>query len=572
MSATNELRVFISSTFRDMQEEREHLVKKVFPEVRAACRERGVTFTDIDLRWGLTREEAERGGVIAICMQEIERCRPYFIGILGGRYGWVPPHDQTDDAELEERYPWLAEAADEGLSITEMEFRHGALMRERDAVDAFFYLRHPDVTPPEFTESDETLANRLERLKSELHGSGFPVRDDFRTPEELGEQIRADLLAIIDERFPVEAAPSPAQQERSAHEAFARTRRGAYVPDASTVARLDELVAEGNQGICVTAPSGTGKSALLAYWSEQYRTAHPDDHVIEHYVGATAAAQDRIGLMLRLITEIKELYGVEQQLPESAERIERDFPAWLAYARDTNLLVVIDAVNQLPSLGQELHWLPEFIPPAVTFVVSTTEGPSLDALGSRGYPMLEVKPLSAEQRATVIERYLAGFRKRLTADQVGRIAATPNTHSPLFLRTVLEELRVFGVFEQLDERIDYFLSASDLDDLFHRVLERMEEDYDQELVQQTMMYVWASRSGLTESELQDLLNLEPPLEGMSGRKFTRLDLSAFLMALDYHLMRSAGLLNFFHAYLRRAVETRYLEPENEEEQQAERAN
>ena len=27
----NELRVFISSTFRDLQEEREHLIKKIFP-------------------------------------------------------------------------------------------------------------------------------------------------------------------------------------------------------------------------------------------------------------------------------------------------------------------------------------------------------------------------------------------------------------------------------------------------------------------------------------------------------------------------------------------------------------
>ncbi len=564
MSTSHELRVFISSTFRDMQEEREHLVKKVFPEVRAICRERGVTFTEIDLRWGLTREEAERGGVIPICMQEIERCRPFFIGILGGRYGWVPPREQTDDPDLADRYPWLLEAAEAGLSITEMEFRYGALMGGSQDVDAFFYLRDPEVTPAEFTEHDASLSEKLERLKSDLRTSGFPVRDEFRTPEELGEQIRTDLLEIIDERFPIEAAPSPTEQERNAHDAFARTRRAAYVPDEATVTRLDELVTGVDQGICVTAPSGTGKSALLAYWSQEYRTAHPDHNVIEHYVGATAAAQDRIGLMLRLITEIRELYGVEQELPESSERIEGDFSAWLAYAREKRLVVVIDAVNQLPLLGQELHWLPEFIPPAVTFVLSTTEGPSLDALRSRDYAVLEVDPLSEHQRATVIERYLSGFRKRLTPDQVGRIAVTPNTRSPLFLRTVIEELRVFGVFEQLDERIDYFLAATDLDDLFHRVLERMERDYDPELVQQTMMYIWASRAGLTESELQDLMNLEPPLEGMSGRRFTRLDLSAFLMALDYHLMRNAGLLNFFHAYLRRAVETRYLEPEEEE--------
>jgi len=125
--------------------------------------------------------------------------------------------------------------------------------------------------------------------------------------------------------------------------------------------------------------------------------------------------------------------------------------------------------------------------------------------------MLEVMPLSQEQRTTVIDRYLSGYRKRLSDEQMGRIAGSSNTHNPLFLRTILEELRVFGIFEQLDERIDYFLQAADLDDLFHRVLERMEQDYDAEMVQQTMMYVWASRGGLPESELQDLITRNTPL-------------------------------------------------------------
>src|SRR5690242_18909982 len=85
-----ELRVFISSTFRDLQEEREHLVKKIFPEIRALCRERGVTFTEVDLRWGLTEEEEALGRVIRTCMEEVDLCSPYFIGITGERYGYTP--------------------------------------------------------------------------------------------------------------------------------------------------------------------------------------------------------------------------------------------------------------------------------------------------------------------------------------------------------------------------------------------------------------------------------------------------------------------------------------------------
>src|SRR5436305_2017804 len=114
-SSNTELRLFVSSTFKDLQEEREYLVKKVFPDIRALCRERGITFTDIDLQWGLTREEASLGKVIRACLEEIDRCRPFFIGMLGDRYGWVPKfHEIQRDAELVRLYPWIEDAAADG--------------------------------------------------------------------------------------------------------------------------------------------------------------------------------------------------------------------------------------------------------------------------------------------------------------------------------------------------------------------------------------------------------------------------------------------------------------------------
>ena len=45
-----EVRVFLSSTFRDMEAERAYLVRQMFPVVRRHCLERQVGFTEIDLR------------------------------------------------------------------------------------------------------------------------------------------------------------------------------------------------------------------------------------------------------------------------------------------------------------------------------------------------------------------------------------------------------------------------------------------------------------------------------------------------------------------------------------------
>ena len=64
------IRVFISSTFKDMYYEREQLAKHVFPALRKLCESR-VVWGEVDLRWGITEEQSERGEVLPICLDEI---------------------------------------------------------------------------------------------------------------------------------------------------------------------------------------------------------------------------------------------------------------------------------------------------------------------------------------------------------------------------------------------------------------------------------------------------------------------------------------------------------------------
>src|SRR5438067_13615285 len=97
------VRVFISSTFRDMHAERDHLVKVVFPALRERLEPHRVHLVDIDLRWGVTREQAENDQVLELCLQQAGEC-DIFLGLLGGRYGWVPPGHPPS---LLEQHPWV---------------------------------------------------------------------------------------------------------------------------------------------------------------------------------------------------------------------------------------------------------------------------------------------------------------------------------------------------------------------------------------------------------------------------------------------------------------------------------
>src|SRR3954470_17420980 len=82
--------VFISSTFRDMHAERDHLVQVVFPALRERLEPYRVHLIDIDLRWGLTADQVENDLGVDLCLRQVDECRPFFVALLGGRYGWVP--------------------------------------------------------------------------------------------------------------------------------------------------------------------------------------------------------------------------------------------------------------------------------------------------------------------------------------------------------------------------------------------------------------------------------------------------------------------------------------------------
>jgi hypothetical protein len=82
--------VFIISTFRDLHAERDHLIRAVSPELRERLERHRVHMVDIDLRWGATAEQADDGRGLDLCLEQIDRCRPLFVAVLGQRYGWVP--------------------------------------------------------------------------------------------------------------------------------------------------------------------------------------------------------------------------------------------------------------------------------------------------------------------------------------------------------------------------------------------------------------------------------------------------------------------------------------------------
>ncbi|MBL7128951.1 MAG: tetratricopeptide repeat protein [Ignavibacteria bacterium] len=552
-----EVRVFVSSTFKDMMKERDYLIKEVFPEIRHRCHQRGIEFTEIDLRWGVTEKQAQHGKVIEVCLKEIDRCRPFFIGILGERYGWIPHAEEyIKHKKFLEEFPWIRKDIDKGLSITEMEIQYGVLRNTSLSKNALFYLRKPQSS---LTSSKETPVSedgtKLIELKKTLQSQNkFPVKQ-FSKSDELGNLILEDLWELIEKSFPDLVTPDPIEQERLDHTTFLKSRLRVYIGGQKYLNRLNVHANNEDTPLVITGESGLGKSALLANWITHYQKKHPDTYILYHFIGGVPDSTDYTQIVRRILEELKLKFSIKDTIPDNPKEMSEAFSNFLAQTgRAGKWILILDALNYLDNINNArlLNWLPEYFPPYVRVIFSTLHGETENILRKRGYGVLNIKPLSISERKALITQYLNQYSKSLPAKTVTLIALNKGFSSPLLLRTFLDEIRIFGLYEKLEKRISYYVKSTNPVEFFKAVLIRIEEDYEKErkdLIKELLSLLWTSRKGLTEKELLDISGV-PPLYW-----------SALNNSFENHLIRRNGLLNFLHDHIKQAIEKYFLKTE-----------
>ena len=540
---TRVIRVFISSTFRDMQDERDELMKKTFPVLRRKATERDVTLTELDLRWGITPEESESGKVVEICLREIENSVPFFIGIIGNRYGWIPGPGDLGES-LRERYSQVDDYVERRLSVTEMEMQFGVLERRED-MHAYFFLKEQETN-----DVDEPV--KLAALKKAVkENDRYPV-SIYSSPEDLARQVEEAFTKLLDELFP-EGNLSELEKERIGQRAYLKSLCQNYIRTESNFAAIDEWVEDWEKHqLVITGASGLGKSALVANWVSEKLTAGESFpyKIIYHFVGNGGSLGSHGHVIKALCDEIQDRYGFDADEKEAKtdEKALEELVKKVAAEGDKSLLIVLDAINQIIDVdnSKQLNWLP--IPPKNVKILFTTleDDQTMAVFKNRHYPIFTLQPLTKAQRADMVEGYLEVFSKKLLPHQVDRIITDKQCENTLVLKTLLDELVNFGIFEKLDEKIGTLLVAESVEDFYMILLKGYESDFGEPLVKHVLSLVEISRNGLSEEEILSITKEKP------------LHWSQFFCAICQHLIVKKGLISFAHEYIRKAVQTRYL--------------
>lgn len=677
--------VFISSTFNDMHAERDYLVKRVFPELQEWCERRNLRLVDIDLRWGVTEQDATHNkNVVNVCLRRIDECRPFFLCFLGQRYGWIPASEDVS-ADTYNKYPRASEFVGK-VSVTELEILHALVSplhgegREHDKPDwhylpaqySYFYFREPSylshlpVNPPRLREtytdaadsqspldvlkneripatgrplrryhavwkSDEvdqtpelalplvcpsSLSVNIERWRKEwkrcadidVEGTMIPEEGpiaerarsfnaaltrgrlgDFRVENDqeafsLGELIVNDLKEAIIQRYPdhAEAAvDDDLQCEIDQHDEFLFSRGQGYIERSGVFDELDAYLqrTDDHRLFVLTAEGGMGKSALLARWLDRSMNGSyaQATGTTFHYrfIGASDQSSSVDALLRMLLREWRDLHGkFYEELPESAEKLRLAWPRLLkASGHSGKFVLVLDGLNQLQSGLRDLEWLPEQLPEGVKIVVSFRRGdPAAETLykkyASAGRVVLSsVSPFDREEdRRRLIDAYLWQYLKQLDEPAIRELLSFPGGRNPLFLKVVLSELRVFGAFAGLHERI-HGAFGDNPETAFEGTLRRLETDpaYTSldaaHAVRLLFGFLSHARYGLTSDELTDLLLRYYPWSSDAATsdrvQQIRDAVYLYLRQVRPFLARREGRHDFFYESFKIAAARRY---------------
>ena len=359
--------IFVSGTFRDLNEIRSFITHDVGSELNKWVHERyGETYTFTDLRIG-AENLRDDWQTVTTCLKRLKDAavpNP-FIVILGDRYGWSPNAQTIQEAidhlgkESEQNLRATLTEGEKGRSITELEIAYGAFGLGQKTPDAY-KKRTVFLFAAEGNEDNA----RLRKLKKTI-AREFPKERVFRLADYGAEPLNnsafkrallAQLQTIVNDAYG-NRVPTEEQREQKIHANFRDQKAAGFYGRERLVENVTRTLFSGDCDITyIHGPTGAGKSSLV---SKIVKDA--DSQAFTLYCGLTKNSDSALEI-IRMISARLESALDDLACPYT-DPVDRYRALCRAYDDNENtppLLIAIDAVDQLrpDDYAQKLAFLP----------------------------------------------------------------------------------------------------------------------------------------------------------------------------------------------------------------------
>lgn len=509
--------IFISSTFRDFMAERDYLRDIVFPQIEEEIKKYNRYLEPVDLRWGVETIDKENSEekelqVLKVCLDEIDRCKPFIIVLLGDRYGWIPPESRMKAAVIEKG----EEIETKDKSVTALEIEYGILNDKKQLKRCYFYFREPlpyDEMPTELVKvynddyENKGSYKKLQELKGKIlkevgkdRVKTYKAKWNNKTNrvtglEEFGEMVKEDIIREIKDetRKSVSKVPKTWEEKESRLlEEFIENKAINFKGRKVLIEKLKKFTQSYNSenwAISIIGESGSGKSSLFSKLFKELRKENCV--VLAHAAGISPKSNSIENMLDRWIYELSNYLNitVNQQNNKLVydscnsniqgsldnknpfEEKKKKFEELLSRVSvKTRVICLIDALNQFErySLNQFertvvekfLAWLPQVWPRNARLITTSIKEAQTEVLSTlKGVITLELESLNKEDAYEIIDRIYERYHKQRNEKIIKLLLEKKNSNgkraseSPLWLNIALEELMLLDQddFDKLEK-------------------------------------------------------------------------------------------------------------------------
>ncbi|SEA16877.1 Tetratricopeptide repeat-containing protein [Desulfuromusa kysingii] len=351
--------------------------------------------------------------------------------------------------------------------------------------------------------------------------------------DEFEEKIKTFLLGQIDSQKEQDEQSSQLLKEQQAQTYFAQQKRQDFIGQEATLASIREYLGnDDTRPLIIHGPSGSGKSAIMAHAIKE--TTSDNRKILYRFIGATPNTSSSKEILTSLFAELKSIRNENEKngkpgtlldeikKEESFEDFSYRIHSEIMRLKE-NIIIFIDAVDQLAHDDQFI-WLPTDLPTNVKVIISALDDKNykgdsryFQALTARSSNIQEIPPFTDEDARKLIRKCLQNEGRKLQQHQEDYFIEQFNYSStPLFVAVAAQNLkhwRSFDVYEgkeKSDEGITRHLPRGQQDLISDFIKNLCEQNHHkEELVNKVLGYLHASRDGLSESELLNLIDADP---------------------------------------------------------------
>lgn len=327
--------------------------------------------------------------------------------------------------------------------------------------------------------------------------------------EEIAHPHQVQRLEIPVERIKRDPA---LDEEGQAHLQFAEEQVRFFEGRDTILQNISSYLSSEDQHIfAIAGEGGCGKTTLLARSVQQLLASATRTQVVYRFIGATPASTEITNLLSSLCHEISRRYEIDSSdIPDAIHELIPDLLRRMRQATAQKPLVFfLDSLDQLSTAhgAQTLNWLPNELPEHVHLVVSSREEGFLDTLRDKEAHIEILEGLTQAEGKKLMKSWLDHIQRTLQPEQHAEVMKkfTDSEGNPLYLKLAFEEARLWtsrGIepVEELAPTLEGIITSN--------LLKRLEKEqnHGKLLVDRALGYLAASRSGLSEDEMVDILS------------------------------------------------------------------